>query len=72
MYILGKCIIRIQILTLGLFDQLGKLEKLPPYGRLFSSSCGGLQPSAANGGALRAHFLQDFFFGIIFYGKIFF
>ena len=23
------------------------LEKLPTYGRLFSSSCGGLQPSAA-------------------------
>ena len=36
------------------------LEKLPPYGRLFSSSFGGLQPSAANDGALRAHFFWDF------------
>ena len=24
-----------------------KLEKVPPYGRHFSSSCGGLRPSAA-------------------------
>ena len=38
------------------------LEKLPPYGRRFSSSCGGLQPLAAmvgpfgpNSGALWAH-----------------
>ena len=38
-----------------------KLEKLPPYRRPFSSSCGELQPSAANSGALRAHFFQDYF-----------
>ena len=37
-----------------------KLEKMQPYGRLFSSSCGGLQPLGANGGALRAHFFRDF------------
>ena len=38
-----------------------ELEKLPPYGRLFSSSCGGLQPSAANDGALRAPPFENFF-----------
>ena len=37
------------------------LEKLPPYGRLFSNSCAGLQPSAANDGALRAPPLVNFF-----------
>ena len=36
------------------------LEKLPPYGRLFSSFCGELQPSAANSEALRAHFFWYF------------
>ena len=36
------------------------LEKLPPYVRLFSSSCGGLQPLAANGGDLWTHFFRDF------------
>ena len=36
------------------------LEQNSHYGQLFSSSCGELQPSAANSGALRAHFLQDF------------
>ena len=35
-------------------------EKLPPYGRLFSSFCGELQPSAANSEALRAHFFWYF------------
>ena len=31
-----------------------------PYGQLFTSSCGGLQPLAANGWALWAQFFQDF------------
>ena len=37
-----------------------RLEKLPPYGRLFSSFCGGLQPLATNGGVLRAQFCSRF------------
>ena len=43
------------------FQILQPLEKLPPYGRLFSSSCGGLQPLAANDGALRAPPFENFF-----------
>ena len=39
------------------------LENLPPYRRFFSSSCGELQPSAANGGTLWAQFSRDFFSG---------
>ena len=42
------------------YSYLKALEKLPPYGRLFSSSCEELQPSAAISGALRAHFFRDF------------
>ena len=45
-----------------------EIEKLPPYGRLFSSSCGELHPSAAYSGALRAHFIEMF---LIFFGKFF-
>ena len=45
------------------------LEKLPPYGRLFSTSCGELQPLAANNGALRAHFFWRYF--LDFLGKHF-
>ena len=57
-----------------------RIEKLPPFGRLFSSSCGELQPSAAYSGALRAHFffeiIEDIFWGEffwdIFFREIFF
>ena len=41
------------------FQQI--LEKLPPYGRLFSSSCGELQPSAANSWALIYEIFWQFF-----------
>ena len=44
-----------------LLHTLVKLEKLPPYERLFSSSCGGLQPSVANDGALRTPPFENFF-----------
>ena len=33
-----------------------KLEKWPPYGPLFTSSCGGLQPSAATMGSFKPSF----------------
>ena len=36
------------------------LEKLPPYGRLFSSSRGELQPLTAHIGAFWAHFFKMF------------
>ena len=55
------------------------LEKVPPYGQLFSSSCGELQPSAANSGALRPtfskmflRFFRNIFFKIYFFVQIFF
>ena len=37
------------------------IRKIAPIRRLFSSSCGELQPSAANSGALWAYFLRDIF-----------
>ena len=50
-----------------------KLEKLPPYGPLFSSSCGGLQTSAANSGILWAPpFFREIFCQKNFVQEIFF
>ena len=67
----GKCSISLQLSNI--------LEKLPPYMQLFSSSCGELQPSAANSRALRAHFFKRCFWNIsgtflwkfVFRGKFF-
>ena len=61
-------------------DILEILEKFPPYVRLFSNSCGELQPSAAPSVALRADFFRNYqadffwgnFFGEIFLGDILF
>ena len=56
------------------FDVLLALEKLPPYGQLFSSSCRGLQPSAATVRPLGPNFVfsgeKKYLYGKkIIYGK---